>query len=223
MTTDPKNIQELLNGKLPGLESLRDIRPYCRSMKPPEGENHVKRSSVLLLLFTENNLLKCCLIKRPLFMKHHAGQIALPGGQIEDKETAEETALRETNEEIGIPSDKINILGRLSSFYVEVSRFLIIPIVGWINEKPIFSVNPSEVEKTIIFPVEKLKPPYSTSQKQIFGEELTVPCIKYDNEIIWGATAMILSEFYNLIDHKNEFNQSHAVNYKTTMLPPIGK
>jgi 8-oxo-dGTP pyrophosphatase MutT (NUDIX family) len=90
--------------------------------KPTE-KNRLKSSSVLLLLFPENGILKICLIKRPMHMKHHAGQIALPGGRVEKGETAIEAALRETNEEIGIDTSKIEILGSLSELYVEVSRF----------------------------------------------------------------------------------------------------
>ena len=132
-------------------------------------------------------------------MKHHAGQIALPGGRIENNETAEETALRETFEEIGIETSSIEILGRLSEFYVEVSQFQIHPVVGWLHSKPVLKINPDEVEKVLFFPVLKFAPPYDFITLETIKGTLDVPCIQYSEEIIWGATAMILSEFYEVL------------------------
>lgn len=203
MITNPDKIAAALKGELPGSLSHYKMLPPGRVLKPaPEDKSRVKHSSVLLLLFRDNDGVKVCMIKRPTYMKHHAGQIALPGGRIEPNETAQETALRETHEEIGITRDKIRILGTLSSFYVEVSRFHITPFVGWIDKKPEFTLCTAEVEKSILFPIEAFKPPYSTTQLKTLTGMLEVPCVKYDGEIIWGATAMILSEFYDII-HKN--------------------
>jgi 8-oxo-dGTP pyrophosphatase MutT (NUDIX family) len=132
-------------------------------------------------------------------MKHHAGQIALPGGRMEKGETPVETALRETFEEIGVPQEKIKIIGQLTKFYVEVSRFEIQPIVGWLDERPTVNLCCDEVEKMIFFPIRNFKPPYQEIQLDTVSGKLNVPCIKFENEIIWGATAMILSEFYEVI------------------------
>lgn len=201
MITHPDKIEAVLKGELPGSRSHYKMLPPERVLKPaPKDRTRVKQSSVLLLLFTDNEGLKVCLIKRPTYMKHHAGQIALPGGRIEANENAEETALRETHEEIGITADKIRILGKLSSFYVEVSRFQITPFVGWMDTKPEFILCPEEVEKAILFPIETFKPPHTTIELKTLTGILKVPCVKYDDEIIWGATAMILSEFYDLIN-----------------------
>ena len=132
-------------------------------------------------------------------MKHHAGQIALPGGRIEKGETALETALRETWEEIGITSDQIEILGSLSELYVQVSRFQIHPFVGWLNKKPGFVINKNEVEKTISFPLQLIKNPLKEIELNTFTGLLKVPFIGFEGEIVWGATAMILSEFYAVL------------------------
>nr|WP_321358306.1 CoA pyrophosphatase [uncultured Draconibacterium sp.] len=201
MITNPDKIAAALKGDLPGSPSHDKMLPPGRVLKPaPEDKSKVKQSSVLLLLFPDNNELKVCLIKRPAYMKHHAGQIALPGGRIEANESACETALRETHEEIGITEDKIRLLGTLSSFYVEVSRFQITPFVGWMDTKPEFTLCPDEVEKAILFPIDAFKPPHSTIELKTVTGLMKVPCVKYDGEIIWGATAMILSEFYDLIN-----------------------
>ena len=200
-----ENIREALLKKLPGASSHSKMLPPKRVLKAaPQDRSKVKQSSVLLLLFEENEHFKVLLIKRPPHMKHHAGQIALPGGRVETNETAQETALRETYEEIGIKAEFIEILGTLSDFYVEVSRFQITPFVGWLSSKPVFRINPDEVEKIIFFPIEKLKPPYDEQQLDTITGKLDVPCIRFENEIIWGATAMILSEFYDVLQNVSD-------------------
>jgi hypothetical protein len=90
-------------------------------------------------------------------------------------------------------------LGNLSTFYVEVSRFEIHPVVGWLSSKPEVKLSADEVEKVIYFPLKKFKPPYQNIHLQTVTGSLNVPCIKYQNEIIWGATAMILSEFSEIL------------------------
>ncbi len=196
-----EEIKKILQKKLTGSVSHQKMLPPGRVLKAaPEDKKRVKESSVLVLLYMEDNELKVCLIKRPAHMKHHAGQIAFPGGRIENGETPEETALRETWEEIGVEPESVTILGALSKFYVEVSRFEILPMVGWLNGKPEFRLNDAEVEKIILFPVQLFKPPFDEVKLQTLTGDLDVPCIKYNNEIIWGATAMILSEFTDILN-----------------------
>lgn len=186
--------------ELPGAVSHKKMLPPNRVLKPaPADRSRVKRSSVLLLLFEEGDELMAVLIKRPGHMKHHAGQVALPGGRIENGETPAETALRETHEEIGVEPGEVTILGSLSEFYVEVSRFQIHPVVGWLDKRPSFRLNHGEVEKTILFPICKFETPFNEIELETLTGKLKVPCIKYDNEIIWGATAMILAEFKDLL------------------------
>lgn len=132
-------------------------------------------------------------------MKHHAGQIALPGGRIEKGETALETAFRETWEEIGISRDKIEIIGSLSELYVQVSRFQIKPFVGWLDKTPEFTINKNEVEKTISFPLKLITNAVEEVEINSISGRLKVPCVLFEGEIIWGATAMILSEFYDVL------------------------
>lgn len=200
MAFSKEQIAHALQGELPGTQAHSKLLPPGRVLKAaPEDKGRVKDSSVLLLLHPDEEELNVLLIKRPCHMKHHAGQIALPGGRIENGESAEQTAIRETFEEIGIPADQIEILGKLSEFYVEVSRFQIHPFVGWIQSEPVFHINPNEVEKAFFFPLLKFNPPYDSIELETITGRLDVPCVKYKEEIIWGATAMILSEFYDLL------------------------
>ncbi len=161
----------------------------------------VRYSSVLLLLFPMNGQIYTCLIKRNAFMRHHPGQISLPGGQIEEGESPELTALREAQEEIGISPLDVQILGRLSELYVSVSRYTIFPYVGWIDHKPDFCLNKDEAEKLLLLPVNRFQ--QETKIRQVVMSTslgpIKVPCYFFDDEIIWGATAMILTEFLDLI------------------------
>ncbi|MBT6764771.1 MAG: CoA pyrophosphatase [Prolixibacteraceae bacterium] len=203
MILNAENIKKALDKKLPGSFSHRKMLPPNRKLFVPNEENNIKHSSVHLLLFADNQELTACLIKRTTHMKHHAGQIALPGGRIEKGETHLETALRETWEEIGISPEQIQILGSLSELYVEISRFLIHPFVGWLERKPQFTIDRNEVEKTILFPLLKFKNSIDRIELESFTGKLNVPCISFNGEIIWGATAMIVSEFYDVLERSN--------------------
>ena len=123
-----------------------------------------------------------------------------PGGRLEQGETALETALRETWEEIGVGPESIEILGSLSELFVDVSGFLIQPFVGWLTEKPVFAINAAEVEKTILFPLVQYKDKLEETELETVSGKLKVPCFHFEGEVIWGATAMILAEFYDVLN-----------------------
>jgi len=157
---------------------------------------------VLLLVFPDGDDLYTCLIKRSALMKIHAGQIGFPGGKQEEKDASpKETALRETTEEIGLPERGISVLGSLTPLYVSVSNFMIYPFVAWTGQKPTFAVNYHEVEELLFFPLRKhLKNPIVTlTEVQTISGKLKVPGIPFQGEFIWGATAMILTEFLDIL------------------------
>lgn len=177
--------------------------PPGRDMYIPEIEKqNAKPSGVLLLLYPDGEELYICLIKRSANMKIHAGQISFPGGKQDCSDAnPRETALRETTEEIGLPAEQISILGRLTPLYVSVSRYIIYPFVGWIHEKPRFPVNHHEVEKLLFFPLLRhiQNPVIESKELNAFSGKFHVPGIPFQEEFIWGATAMILSEFLDVI------------------------
>jgi 8-oxo-dGTP pyrophosphatase MutT (NUDIX family) len=201
MSITAENIKKALAGNLLGILSHQKMMPPNRRLRTANSDKkRLKPSSVLLLLFSENDELFVCLIKRPSNMKHHAGQVAIPGGRIDSGETPLETALRETWEEIGVTADKIKILGSLSELFVDVSGFLIHPFVGWLKEKPIFKTNPAEVEKTLLFPLFQFRNKLDETELETVSGKLKVPCFHFEGEVIWGATAMILAEFYDAVE-----------------------
>ena len=134
-------------------------------------------------------------------MRNHPGQMSLPGGRIETGESPEVTALREAQEEVGIFPPDVRILGRLSELYVPVSKFTIFPYVGWVDEKPDFRLNKDEAEKLILLPVSKFLKDRDVKQVSVktWSGSADVPCYSFDGEVIWGATAMIFTEFLDLV------------------------
>lgn len=196
-------LKDTLQGDLPGMEAHRKLLPPGRRLKSFDHElSTLKLSSVLLLLFPEGERLYICLMKRPSTMRHHPGQISFPGGKLEKEDvSAEMTALREAREEIGIDPYSIEILGKLSDLYVEVSKFSIQPFLAWADKKPDFLINSGEVEELILLPLSDFvtEETIFETELQTFTGPLLVNYYPYNGEIIWGATAMILSELIEIL------------------------
>ncbi len=183
---------------LPGERAHRLMLPAGRELYPGLHNEKIIQSSVLMLLFPVNGDLSTCLIRRPAAMKNHGGQIAFPGGRYEvrDKELYR-TALRESSEEIGTEDHYIEIIGALTPLYVQVSNFSINPFIGWSESRPHFKTDNREVDELFILPVEKFLQPATVQSRAVVTSHGTfeVPGFYIDPLFIWGATAMIISEF----------------------------
>lgn len=198
-----KYLREALEGDLPGFKAHLKLLPPGRHLKVLETEvSFVKQSGVLIILFPYDGQIYTCLTRRPVTMKHHPGQISFPGGKVEAEDFSPEmTALREANEEVGVDSSKVEVLGRLSNLYVEVSKFSIHPYLAWASQKPDFIVNFDEVEEIILFPMSEFvsNEVIAEAEVQTVTGRLTVKYYPYKNNLIWGATAMILSELIEIL------------------------
>jgi hypothetical protein len=134
----------------------------------------------------------------------HAGQIAFPGGRIDDadKDLAE-TALRETEEEIGVNRNSVSILGALTPLYIPVSNYMVHPYIGAVSSMPQFNLNPLEVKGLIEVSINDLVSEGNKKSVEKYlkvkGSAMQVPCYDINGQIIWGATAMIISEFVEII------------------------
>jgi 8-oxo-dGTP pyrophosphatase MutT (NUDIX family) len=207
-STVKKYLKEALLGALPGQDAHNKMLPPGRRLKTFDHELlTVRQSSVLLLLFPEEDRLYICLTRRPSTMRHHPGQISFPGGKVEEEDiSAEVTALREAREEIGVDPFSVEVLGKLSDLFVEVSQFSIQPFLAWSEKKPEFLINSGEVEELILMPLDDFIKDEIISETEL--ETVTGPLrIKYypfGKEVIWGATAMILSELIEILKSQNE-------------------
>jgi 8-oxo-dGTP pyrophosphatase MutT (NUDIX family) len=159
--------------------------------------------AVLILLYEEGNTIKTCFIERTQYDGVHSGQIAFPGGKKEADETLEQTALREAEEEIGVNASDVVILGRLTELYIPPSNFLVHPFVGTIDYKPDFLPQEAEVAEVVEFSVDDLADVRLRGQKKIklsSGSVVETPYFDLHGKIVWGATAMIISEFLEVIN-----------------------
>lgn len=134
----------------------------------------------------------------------HRGQIGLPGGKIEPTDPSPAAAaLRETEEEIGVPTAQIELLGALTPLYIPVSRFRVHPFVGVTATRPRLVPQPSEVADIYELPLRELVDPANVRTIDLpFGERLTLQNVPYyhlQERVVWGATAMILSEWVTLL------------------------
>jgi 8-oxo-dGTP pyrophosphatase MutT (NUDIX family) len=160
--------------------------------------SHARKGAVLLLLFPDKSGCMVPFIKRPTYSGIHSGQVALPGGKWEESDGAlENTAIRETEEEIGVQGSKIQIIGKLSKLYIPPSNFLVTPFVGFTKERPQFVSDPREVDKMIYCGFETLVDKRIRKETMIEVNaqySLMAPYFAIEDEIVWGATAMMLSE-----------------------------
>ena len=164
-----------------------------------------KEGAVLILLYREDKYAsdwKFPLIQRPPYQGVNGGQISFPGGKkdIEDRDLLQ-TARWETQEEIGVSGADIRIIGSLSKLDIEVSNHVVLPIIGFMDQKPIFTPHPYEVAEIIEISLVDLfkKDVVKEKDLNIGGVTLRVPYYDVDDHFIWGATAMIINELATII------------------------
>ncbi len=193
-------LEERLRQKLPGSISqnrMAVIRPV--EVKPTPGAS---KAGVLILIFPRKGDLSTILIKRTEYSGPHSGQISFPGGKTEKNDISQiETALREASEETGIDPDRISVLGTLTPLYIAVSNIEVLPVVGYADRQPDFLIDPVEVEYLIHISLKDLTGNSLRTEKKlsINGITINAPGFEIQNEFIWGATAMILSEFTEVV------------------------
>jgi 8-oxo-dGTP pyrophosphatase MutT (NUDIX family) len=164
--------------------------------------SNYKKSAVCLLFYEKENEVCFVLIKRPATHQYHAGQIALPGGSCDGDETYQQTAIRELFEETGITISATDILGKLTPLYIPVSNFYIQPIVACIDAQPVFNPDSNEVIELIEFPLKGILDESIVSEttvKLIEGIKIKAPYFNVQGNVLWGATAMLLSEVKQLL------------------------
>lgn len=185
------------------------MAPDFRSDFVPE--EHRKQASVLILLVWKNDVCYIPLMKRTVYPGPHSGQISLPGGKPALVDTSlEATALRETHEEIGIHPSDIKILGTISPLVIPITGMQVTPFVGYFTGKKFSPViDPHEVQYLLMLPLSHMYDMKCISfyHEQFLGKERKIPYYAFENEKIWGATAMILTELAQIIKPNKQANE----------------
>lgn len=167
--------------------------------KPPDNPDLLRVGAVLLLLYCRDDGLYLVLTKRRDDLPSHAGQVSFPGGRQEGRELLVQTALRETEEEIGVPATAVLPLGALTPLYIPPSGYMVHPFVGWYQIDPPLHFVPAdrEVAEIIEVPLRELLDPATAVAEawDFHGHEVLVPHFALQGHKVWGATAIMLSEF----------------------------
>ena len=164
----------------------------------------LRKSAVMILLFVRDGKLKTIMIERT-DIGVHAGQISFPGGKSEPFDSDSiDTAIRETVEEIGIKVNRADVIGELPPVKVPVSKFEIFPVVAFVEDAAGFAMSENEVKRVMEVDLSDLYATLSTYKITVAGEEHEVPGYICGKSVVWGATAMILAEMYEVIGAKSK-------------------
>lgn len=178
------------------------MMPEARRQLDFNHQAPAKKSAVLILLYKANDKWHLILTKRNEYDGSHSGQICFPGGKKEETDSdLLATALRETEEEIGYKCASEFVVGQLSSVYIHVSNYCVEPYIAVINDKPDLTLDALEVKHIIDLPLENIVLDKYRSTKTLTIKEMTfsTPVFLTDNDYIWGATAMMLAEFSEIL------------------------
>jgi 8-oxo-dGTP pyrophosphatase MutT (NUDIX family) len=202
-----------LNQPLPGEKAQKKLQPIPQDEGfhfPDEGQTDPHPSGVCILLFEDDeDQLRVVLTLRTETIRH-AGQISFPGGRSGDGESLKETALRETHEEVGISPDQISIAGPITPLFLYKSNNRITPFVGFLNEPPSLKPSPDEVQEAFTVRLADLLNDDFLDWKtwELPTATFRVPYWKVHATPLWGATAMMMSEFLEL--YREFLNRQNA-------------
>jgi 8-oxo-dGTP pyrophosphatase MutT (NUDIX family) len=199
-----ERVKSGLRAPLPGIPAQLLMAPDPRPGQKAyfEVEGTALKAGVLLLLYEEGGELRLLLTRRTERVLHHRGQISFPGGEQHPGESVEATALRETEEELGLDLGAVRILGRLTPLYIPSSNYCMYPTVAYLPVRPVFAPQADEVAETIEVPVAHLMEPKNRGRMDwtIGARKVDAPFYEFLGHKIWGATAMVLAEFLAVLD-----------------------
>ncbi len=201
-----EDVRVAMHGPLPGIEAWITMAPQPRPFRPPPGAAEPRQAGVLLILYPIHGALYLVLTVRTSGLEHHSGQISLPGGGWEERDSSlQETALREAQEEIGIAAEGLEVLGSLTPLYVPTSNNLVHPFVAYISQRPIFRLDPKEVAELLDVSLSLLLDPATRREEDWIwsGIPLHIPFYAVGEHKVWGATAIMLAEFLALFPASN--------------------
>lgn len=200
-----QKLTERLKEPLPGIVYQSQMMPGNRVREYPDEATlaAARKAGVCFLLYQKNEDWYTVLIQRTTYKGVHSGQMAFPGGTYEEEDTdLTATALRETEEEIGIKTTEINVLGKLSPIYIPPSQMYVEPLLAFWTGQSAFQKEEKEVAKIIEVSVKDLIDPTIRKKKPIEvgkGLLLNTPYFDVYDHTVWGATAAMISEFVQII------------------------
>ena len=196
----PEEIRERLERNLPGAEAQWRMAPAGR---PTNLINGAQKAAVLIPLVLTDNSPSVILIQRTEYAGVHSGQFAFPGGKFDEGEDLpSKVALREAEEEIGLRAEHCSILGHLSSLYIPVSQMHVFPVVGSISSATNLTRNEREVQAIHTIPLVHFFVPENIGIFEPTSIQRSVPGFRLESGILWGATAMMLSELLDVLEPK---------------------
>ncbi len=201
----PEELEKALGRPLPGHDAQQRMAPSHREFGPPAGGAGHGVGGVLLLLYpgNESKELFLVLTVRTDNVAVHKGQVSLPGGGSEpDDASIFHTALREACEEVGVCGEDIRMIGALTPLYIGPSNFYVYPCVAYIPYHPSFVLQTTEVSKALEVPVAHFLDEKNVIVEdwQIEGTTRRIPYFDVYGHKVWGATAIILSEFAAVLE-----------------------
>ena len=196
------SIHGALTQPLPGASAHCLLAPRPRlGWDPGQIPLDAKPSAALILLFPFSGEAYTLLTVRGDHLPQHAGQVSFPGGRLEPNESVETAALRESHEEVGLDPHRVRLIGKLSPLYIPASGFALFPVIGIADSRPKFLCETNEVNRILEISMSTL----TGSEGLHLGyrwhknNRYQVPYFAVDDERVWGATAMILSELLAVI------------------------
>ncbi len=202
-----KSASKIKNLNLPGEASQFKMSPPFREELIAANKakmKNAKQAGVMALFYPNNNGDTCLiLILRKAYKGVHSAQVSFPGGKFEVSDfDLKYTALRETFEEIGVPVDDINVVKKMSDLYIPPSNFTVAPYLGIAHKTPQFVKQVDEVEELIEVNLSHFLDDTNTADVTVMTSKnvlLEVPAFKFNDHVVWGATAMMLSELKDLL------------------------
>ena len=204
------DLKSALDRELPGKSAQFEMAALGRPSYHAPIREDVRTAAVLIALYERNDNWRTVVMKRRVIAgDRHSGQISFPGGKQENGEPLHFTAIRECHEEIGTSLDDVQLVGRLSNLHIPVSNFIVHPFVAYLPQPGTFRRQESEVQSIHEIPLDHVLDPANRKTTDLRVPEglvlRDVPYFDIDNEVIWGATAMIMSEFVAVLRSVSKF------------------
>jgi 8-oxo-dGTP pyrophosphatase MutT (NUDIX family) len=194
-------VPKLITAELPAVEAHVKMAPLERlaNLDNQSIENNNPRTAaVLMLCYPKNGETHLVLIVRNSYKGVHSAQIAFPGGKFEQEDTDfAATAIRETHEEVGIHPNKIEVVKPFTQVYIPPSNFIVYPFLGICKEEINFIPDPLEVAGIIELPMTTFLSDTIVTETELMisqANSIKIPAFEIEKHIVWGATAMMLSE-----------------------------